>query len=86
MISIHLQNSGTYSEPNETSKMKLFANIVNSVQLLTIFAKSSILDVRLDSEYATKMSKGKYSPGSTILICVWLVRCFKMFEKTENTR
>ena len=34
-----------YSEPYETSKMELFAKIVNGFQLFTIFAKSSILDI-----------------------------------------
>ena len=36
------------SQPTQTSKMELFAEIVNGFYL-TIFAKSSILDVRLGS-------------------------------------
>ena len=40
-----------YSEPYQKSKMVRFAKIVNGLKLLTIFAKSSILDVWLGSEY-----------------------------------
>ena len=32
-------------EPSETSKMELFVKIVNDIKLLTIFTKSSILDI-----------------------------------------
>ena len=42
-----------YSEPSRTSKMGLFAKIVN---YLTIVAKSSILDDRLGSEYTSESS------------------------------
>ena len=41
-----------YSEPCQTSKMEHFAKIVNAFQLLTIFAKHSILYVWLGSECA----------------------------------
>ena len=34
--------------------MELFAKVVNDFQPLTIFAKSYILDVWLDSEYASE--------------------------------
>ena len=34
-----------YSESRQKSKMKLFAEIVNSLQPLTIVAKSSVLDI-----------------------------------------
>ena len=34
-----------YSEPCQISKIKLFVKIVNGFQQLTIFAKSSTLDV-----------------------------------------
>ena len=33
------------SEPYQTSKMEHFANIANGFEVLTIFAKRSILDV-----------------------------------------
>ena len=42
-----------YSEPRRTSKMEFFEKIVNYFQPLIIFAKSSILDIRLGSEYAS---------------------------------
>ena len=35
----------TYPEPSETSKMEPFANLVECIQPLTIFAKHSILGV-----------------------------------------
>ena len=41
-----------YSEPCQTSKMELFLKIINGRKPLTIFAKSSILDVWLGSERA----------------------------------
>ena len=43
-----------YLEPIETSKMKLFVKILNSLMRLTILTKSSILDVCLWSKNATK--------------------------------
>ena len=43
-----------YSEPSQTSKMELFARIIKGFQLLTIFIKSSILDIRLGFEYASE--------------------------------
>ena len=42
-----------YSEENGTSRVKLFAKIVNSWKPLTNCDKSSILGVWLDYEYAT---------------------------------
>ena len=42
-----------YSEPSWTYKIELFAKMFNSWKSLTIFAKNSILDVRLGSEYAS---------------------------------
>ena len=41
----------TYSKSNQTSKMELFAKTVIAQKLLTIFAKTTILDVWLVSEY-----------------------------------
>ena len=43
-------NEETYSEPCQTTEMKLFAKKVNSWKPLTIIAKISILDVLLGSE------------------------------------
>ena len=39
-----------YSEPNQSSKIELFAKIVNGFQILTIFVKRSILEVLLSFE------------------------------------
>ena len=43
-------NEEAYSEPCQTTEMKLFAKKVNSWKPLTIIAKISILDVLLGSE------------------------------------
>lgn len=45
VVSEHLQVSEVYSESVQTYKMELFAEMINSFQLLTVFAKSSLLDV-----------------------------------------
>ena len=45
--------SEAYSEPSQTSKMKLFCETVNNWKLSTNFAKSSILDLWLGSENAS---------------------------------
>ena len=47
-------NSEAYSEPCQTSKMEVFAKIVNGFSFLTIFLKLSILDVWQDSEFASE--------------------------------
>ena len=47
-------NSKAYTEPFQTSKMEVFAKIVNGFLFLTIFAKSSILDVWQDFEFASE--------------------------------
>ena len=39
-----------YSEPRQTSVMEIFVKIINSLKLLTILTKSSILDFRVSSE------------------------------------
>ena len=43
----------TYSEPRRTSKIEHFEKIVSGWKPLTIFAKSTTLDVALSSEYAS---------------------------------
>ena len=40
-----------YSEPKQTSKMDLLKKIINDWQPLTIFAKNSILDIRLGFDW-----------------------------------
>ena len=42
-----------YSEPCQTPKIELFVKIVSGWKLLTIFAKSFILDIWRGSEYAS---------------------------------
>ena len=44
-----------YSELSRTSKMEHFAEIVNNFYPQTKFAKSSILDLGLDSELSEKV-------------------------------
>ena len=48
--------SEAYSERCQTSKMEVFTKIVSSFLLLTIFTKSSILDVWQDFEQASSPS------------------------------
>ena len=43
-----------YSETCQTSKMKIFKKWLTVEKQLAILAKSSILDVRLSSEYASE--------------------------------
>ena len=47
-----------YSEPSKASKIELFTNIVDCIQLLTIFAKHSILGVS-QVRYASGKTKEK---------------------------
>ena len=42
-----------YSEQSQISKLELCLKIVNGWKLLIFFARSSILDVRLGSDYAS---------------------------------
>ena len=53
-----------YAEPRQICEMELFSKIVDSFQLLTVFSKSSILDVCLGPEYVSvylRNSKLRYS-------------------------
>ena len=43
-----------HSEPNRTSKMELSTKMGNGYKPLAILAQSSILDVRLEFEYASE--------------------------------
>ena len=52
-IRINDYHAETYSELYQTSKVELLAKIVNRISLLTIFVKSSNLDVWLGSESAS---------------------------------
>ena len=53
------QSSEASSEICWTSKIELFAKIVNSLKPLTIFAKSSMLDVWFDFEYTSEVALEK---------------------------
>ena len=43
----------TYPESSQTSKLKYFTKIIHVWKLLTFFAKRSIIDVWLSSEYTS---------------------------------
>ena len=45
----------TYLEPYQASKMERFAKMLNGFQLLTIFAKCTILYIRQGSEYTSEV-------------------------------
>ena len=66
-----------YSEPCQTPKIECFVQIVNSFQSLTIFAKSSILDIWLGSEYVAAL-QGLGLSLSLSIIQFWLrlIPCF----------
>ena len=49
-------NSEAYSKPSQKSKMKLSAKIATGFQLLTIFAKSLIIDALPGSEYTSEFN------------------------------
>ena len=74
-------NSEAYSEPCQTSKMEVFTKIVNGLSFLTIFTKSSILDVLQDSEFGSEPSNDLRKKlrlsclaGSCIHLCI---DCFR---------
>ena len=46
-----------YSDPCQTSRIEVFAKIVYSLKLSTVFVKSSNLDVWQGSEYTSKQPK-----------------------------
>ena len=43
--------------PSQASKMEQFVKIVNGIKLLTVFTKSSILDVWMGSKYTSVICK-----------------------------
>ena len=89
-------NSEAYSEPCQTSKMEVFTKIVNGFSFLTIFAKSSILDVWQDSEFPCKPRKDlrkklhlRCLAGSWIHLCIarLLPICFlNLINKFDQAR
>ena len=72
---ISLLQPEAYSETSGTSTMEFFAKIVNGFQLLTIFAKSSLLDVRLGSEYASDSYYFELINKSEIYFADWNILC-----------
>ena len=52
-----MKDAETYPECNQISETELFMEIVNDFLQLTNFAKNSILDARLGSEYSSGMLK-----------------------------
>ena len=63
-----------FSEFRQTSKIKLFAKIVNDWKSLTIFTKSFILDVWQGSENTSSEYKVNYLPK--FAIC-YVIACLK---------
>ena len=60
------QRSVVRTLPCETSKMKIFPTIVNGFQPLTIFGKSSILDVSQGSDYASLKQNFRMKPQTNL--------------------
>ena len=53
-LRINTSEPEAYLEPSRTSNIKLFEKIFSSFKLLNLLAKSSSLDVRLGSDYASE--------------------------------
>ena len=86
--------SETYSEPSQTSKMELFVKIVKSWNPLSIFAKSSIIDVwqcsEDNSEFSCKWShfwRGTDIPNTKLneSVTEWY-RCGKCGAMEKNVQ
>ena len=95
---ITLHSAGARSEHYQTSKIELFSKIVNSFYSLTIFAKSSILDVWKGSEYTslnqtiknrknkqTTYGKGKPHDGSFKASYISVFNHWKTLETSLTT-
>ena len=85
-----INTTEAYSEPSRTSKMELFAKIVNSFQRLTIFAKSAIFDIRLRSEYASEVGLRSRIPGkktgSRIMNTTMISLCWSKLQIKVSTQ
>ena len=76
-------NLEAYSEPCKTSKMEVFAKIVNDFLFWLFLQKSSILDVWEDSEFASEASN--FLRKKLHLRCVtgfWIHLWINYFHKT----
>ena len=70
-----------YSEPSRTSKMKLFPKILNGLKQLIIFAKSSILDIRLGSKYTPGNHTGNQKKAKFLEVTYKLLKDFNNIRK-----
>ena len=69
----YFQKTEVYLEHSQTSKMKPFVKIINSLMLSTIFTKGSIIDVWLGSKNATKSFNKSFCELSFLaLAAIWL--------------
>ena len=64
----HIRGAVAHLEPSQTSKMEHFAKIVNIFKPLTIFAKTTILDVWLGSVYVSRVNTSEPMSLLNILI------------------
>ena len=77
--------SEVYSEPCQTSRMKLLTKIVYGFRLFNIFVKSSILNVQLSSEYISSDSKLLLDSATDIrFFGIWCVSLVEI--TTQNFR
>ena len=84
-VSLHfLLSAEAYSEPCQTSKMKLCAKKVNSLQPFTIFAKNSIFDVWKCSEYASDAIVPWFFPDISQTNAVFMISFNRLTSCTEN--
>lgn len=51
----NINNPEAYLEPSPISKVKYFLEILNGFKALNVFAKISILDALMGSEYASAL-------------------------------
>ena len=76
-------NLEAYSETYQTSKIEVFTKIVNGFSFLTIFTKSSILDIWQDSEFASEPSNNlRKKLHLRCLAGSWIHLCINYFRKT----
>ena len=75
-----------YSESSQTCKIELYVKMVNSWKSLTIFAKNSILDVWLGSEYACllKFWNVNFEEKIFVLVDLHLGRSSNVFRTLSN--
>ena len=79
----YFQKTEVYLEPIQTSKMKLFVKIVNSLMPLTILTKSSILDFLMGSKNATTSFNKSFLKLVKYFFCFYFVNfCVFQYSKT----